>query len=230
MIEINDMYKHYYIEEEKVPVLDNINLSIEKGGFYSITGPSGSGKSSLLNIIGCLDRPSEGEISFNTRNITKYTTKELAIIRNKYIGFVFQQFHLLPRISVKKNVELPLIYAGLDRRSRKEKMEEVLEKVGLLDKMNNLPNTLSGGQKQRVAIARALINDPEFLLADEPTGSLDMKTSDSIMRIFLELNKEGTTILMVTHESHIAAFADENIYIYDGRISDRKGKVRDEPY
>lgn len=190
----------------------------KKVNFFAIMGPSGSGKSTLMNIIGCLDKPTEGEYYLGGENVSHYNDKELARVRNQSIGFVFQQFHLLPRLTALKNVELPMIYAGIPKKERQARAEEALMKVGLADRMNHLPNALSGGQKQRVAIARAIVNTPKIILADEPTGALDSKTSKDIMEQFSELNNEGVTIIIVTHESEVAEYANRTIMVRDGMI------------
>ena len=209
MIELEAITKTFSNGPEKVDVLKNIHLTIEEGEFVAIMGPSGSGKSTLINIIGFLDRPSSGHYFLNGKEMKNMTDQELARIRNRTIGFVFQQFHLLPRLTALKNVELPLIYAGVKKRERLERAKEALEKVGLAERIDYLPNKLSGGQKQRVAIARAIVNHPQIILADEPTGALDSKTSAQIMELFTKLNREeGTTIVVVTHERGVAAYAD----------------------
>ena len=181
-------------------------------------GPSGSGKSTLMNIIGCLDRPTTGQYHFQGRELSAAKDQDLAVIRNQFIGFVFQQFHLLPRLNARRNVELPMIYAGISQKERKERAEMALEKVGLADRMKHMPSELSGGQKQRVAIARAIVNKPQLILADEPTGALDSKTSFSIMEQFTKLNEEGTTIVLVTHEEEIAAYTNRTVVVRDGRL------------
>ncbi|ADI25415.1 macrolide ABC transporter ATP-binding protein [Geobacillus sp. T6] len=224
MIELKNIEKSYYLGDEPIPILKKINLKISKGEFVSIMGPSGSGKSTLMNIIGCLDKPTSGDYIFEGQNVTNFTDKELARIRNRRIGFVFQQFHLLPRLTALKNVELPMIYSGHKSSTfREECAKNELKRMNLEERMFHLPNELSGGQKQRVAIARALINKPSLLLADEPTGALDTSTSYEIMDIFKQLNKEGTTIIIVTHDEDIANFADRKIILKDGHIiSDTK--------
>lgn len=219
MIELEGITKTYTIGTEKVAVLKDIHLTIEDGEFLAIMGPSGSGKSTLMNIIGFLDRPTAGTYSLNGREIKNLSDQELARIRNETIGFVFQQFHLLPRFTALKNVELPLIYAGVKKHERLTRAREALEKVGLAERIDFLPNRLSGGQKQRVAIARAIVNNPQIILADEPTGALDSKTSAQIMELFTKLNKEeGTTIVVVTHERGVAAYADRIVFVRDGQI------------
>ncbi len=214
---INKIYKQGMLE---VPVLHDINMEIEDGEFVSIMGPSGSGKSTLMNIIGCLDRKATGEYLLNDINVLQADETRLSFIRNQYIGFVFQHFHLLPRLTALGNVELPLVYGGVRKKERRERALEVLEKVGLADRVDHLPNQLSGGQKQRVAIARAIANHPTFILADEPTGALDSKSGDQVMEIFTQLNKEGTTIIMVTHEEEVADYTSRRILLRDGRITE----------
>ena len=218
MIRLESITRSFLLGKESVPVLNGIDLKIHEGEFAAIMGPSGSGKSTLMNIIGCLDKPTEGEYYLGGENVSHYNDKELARVRNQSIGFVFQQFHLLPRLSALKNVELPMIYAGISKKERQARAEEALIKVGLIDRMNHLPNALSGGQKQRVAIARAIVNTPKLILADEPTGALDSKTSKDIMEQFKELNEEGVTIIVVTHESEVAEYANRTIMVRDGRI------------
>jgi putative ABC transport system ATP-binding protein len=218
MIELTTITKSYKVGVETLDVLKDINLKIHNGEFVAIMGPSGSGKSTLMNVIGCLDNPTSGTYLLSNEDISTYKDEELAKVRNLSIGFVFQQFQLLPRLSALKNVELPMIYAGLGRKEREERAKHALEKVGLSDRVNHLPNELSGGQKQRVAIARSIVNDPKIILADEPTGALDSKTSISIMEQFTELNKEGTTVILVTHEQEVADYAKRIITVRDGTI------------
>lgn len=218
MIRLESVTKAFVLGRENVKVLNDISLSIEEGEFAAIMGPSGSGKSTLMNIIGCLDKPTTGTYFIEGENVSNYSDKELAHVRNKAIGFVFQQFHLLPRLTALKNVELPMIYAGISKNERRMRAEEALSKVGLEDRMDHLPNALSGGQKQRVAIARAIVNKPKLILADEPTGALDSKTSMDIMEQFRELNKEGVTIIVVTHEPEVAEYANRTIMVRDGMI------------
>ncbi|EKN68798.1 ABC transporter ATP-binding protein [Neobacillus bataviensis LMG 21833] len=218
MIQLDSITKSFLLGKESVHVLNGISLGIKQGEFVAIMGPSGSGKSTLMNIIGCLDKPSEGEYYLGGENVSQYNDKELARVRNRSIGFVFQQFHLLPRLSALKNVELPMIYAGISKKERQIRAEEALFKVGLSDRMDHLPNALSGGQKQRVAIARAVVNKPKLILADEPTGALDTKTSMDIMEQFRELNNEGVTVIVVTHEPEVAEYANRTIMVRDGMI------------
>lgn len=218
MIRLESLRKSYKLGKEDVDVLKGIDLTINHGEFTAIMGPSGSGKSTIMNIIGCLDRPSNGEYFFNEKLVSEYDDKKLAQVRNQSIGFVFQQFQLLPRLNALKNVELPMIYAGFKKKEREERAKEALEKVGLANRMYHLPNELSGGQKQRVAIARAIVNQPDLILADEPTGALDSKTSVQIMELFTLLNREGTTIVMVTHEPEVAVYAERKIHVRDGLL------------
>ena len=208
--------KRYQMGSELQTVLNGINLAVDEGEFLSVLGPSGSGKSTLMNIIGCLDTPSEGEYILRGREIAKLNAKQLAAIRNREIGFVFQSFQLLPRLDAIRNVELPLIYAGMGERQRLERAEEVLLRVGLKDKLHNHPNQLSGGQQQRVAIARALATNPSILLADEPTGALDQTTGHQVLELFEEINREGHTIIMITHDLSIARHARRIVHILDG--------------
>ncbi|HDR7737547.1 TPA: ABC transporter ATP-binding protein [Bacillus thuringiensis] len=220
MITLNNITKTYYQGKLAVPILQGISLTIQSGEFVSIMGPSGSGKSTLMNMIGCLDRPTEGEYMLNDVNVLRAEEAKLALIRNKYIGFVFQHFNLLPRLSAVENVELPLIYGGVKKSERRRRALEALSKVGLADRVSHLPSELSGGQKQRVAIARAIANNPEFIMADEPTGALDTKSGAQVMDIFTKLNAEGTTIVMVTHEEEVAAYSSRRIVLRDGKITE----------
>ncbi len=219
-MKLSEITKVYGKGSLEAPVLHGINLTIEEGEFVAIMGPSGSGKSTLMNIIGFLDYPSSGTYELNNEIIGTEKEKKLTKLRNEHIGFVFQQFFLLPRLSVLKNVESPLIYAGVPKRERIERAKEMLSKVGLGDRMSHLPNELSGGQKQRVAIARALVNHPSIILADEPTGALDSKTSEQIMDVFVRLHQEGKTVIIVTHEEEIAAYTNRVITLRDGVITD----------
>lgn len=218
LIKINDIWKIYEMGTEKVHALQGVDVEINKGEYVAIMGPSGSGKSTLMNLIGCLDTPTRGNYYLSDRLVSSMNDDELAFIRNKEIGFIFQTFNLLPRASALRNVELPLIYNGTKSDSRLEKAKEVLEQVGLGDRMSHKPSELSGGQRQRVAVARALVNKPSIILADEPTGNLDTKTGNEIMQLIADLHKRGNTIIVVTHEKDIAACSDRIIYIRDGRI------------
>ncbi|WP_207707965.1 ABC transporter ATP-binding protein [Heliorestis convoluta] len=222
MILLENLNKIYQTGEERIFALNGLNLSIEEGEFVAIMGPSGSGKSTMMNVIGCLDQPTEGHYYLNNQPIAKASDDELAAIRNKKIGFVFQSFNLLPKLSALENVELPMLYSGLSRQERREKAAEALEKVGLAHRMQNRPTELSGGQQQRVSIARALVNDPLLLLADEPTGALDSRTTVEIMEIFQSLHEQGKTILVVTHEAEIAEYAQRLILFRDGEIVEDK--------
>lgn len=218
MISIRNLNKIYKNGSVEVHALKDVNLEIEHGEFIAIMGQSGSGKSTLMNIIGCLDRPTSGEYLLDGIEISKQEQDELSLIRNKKIGFVFQAFNLIPRTNILRNVELPMIYAKVKSSKRKQRSLELLERVGLGDRIHHVPNELSGGQKQRVAIARALANNPPIILADEPTGNLDTQSSEDIMTIFRELNDEGTSVILVTHEPEIARYADRVIVFRDGVI------------
>jgi len=218
VIEIKDVSKIYDTGKIKFTALKGINLNVEKGEFTSVMGPSGSGKSTLMNILGCLDRMSSGKYFLNGQDVSFLNDKELALIRNKEIGFVFQAFNLLPRLNILENVELPMIYAGFPLKDRKNIAKSALDKVGLSDWFKHKPNEISGGQKQRVAIARAIVNNPAVIMADEPTGNLDTKSSVDIMKIFQKLNKEGKTIIMVTHEAEIAKHSKRIVTFKDGEI------------
>lgn len=224
MIKLENISKSYYLGKEEVPILKGIDLEIRDGEFVAIMGPSGSGKSTLMNIIGCLDRPTSGAYFLNELEISTYSDDQLAKVRNEQLGFVFQQFQLLPRLKAVENVELPMVYTGISRKERRERAEAALLKVGLGERINHLPNELSGGQKQRVAIARAIVNKPSLILADEPTGALDTKTSVSIMEEFTALNKEGTTVVVITHEPEVAEYASRTILVRDGNIVAYNGK------
>ena len=222
LIEIKNLVKNYSIGDIEIPALQDINLTIEKNEYVAIMGPSGSGKSTLMNILGCLDTPSSGDYNFKKVNVSTLDDDSLSTMRNKEIGFIFQNFNLLPRLNALQNVELPLIYSGTNAQERRKRAMRALERVGLSDRIDHKPSELSGGQRQRVAIARALVTNPGILLADEPTGALDSRTGEDIMRLFDELHKEGNTIILITHEQEIANYAYRNIFIKDGRIhSDR---------
>jgi putative ABC transport system ATP-binding protein len=218
IIETKDIQKIYRMGAEEVKALKSVSISVNKGEYVAFMGPSGSGKSTLMNIIGCLDTPTAGNYILNEKDVSDMTENELAEIRNKEIGFVFQTFNLLPRASCLDNVALPLIYAGYGKEERSEKAFETLKSVGLGDRVHHKPNELSGGQRQRVAIARALVNDPSIILADEPTGNLDSKTSYDIMELFHELHQKGNTIIMVTHEDDIAHYAHRVVRLRDGLV------------
>ncbi|MCT4645270.1 MAG: ABC transporter ATP-binding protein [Carboxylicivirga sp.] len=218
MIEIADIKKFYYVGAEVVKALQGVDLSIQKGEYVAIMGPSGSGKSTLMNIIGALDTPTGGKYVLNGTDVSRLTDDALAEIRNKEIGFVFQTFNLLPRYTALENAILPLIYAGVSKQEREKRGKAVMESVGLEDRMNHRPNEMSGGQRQRVAVARALVNNPSIILADEPTGNLDSKTSVDIMRLFDEIHQQGNTIILVTHEEDIAQHAHRIIRLRDGLI------------
>lgn len=220
LIKLSDINKTYANGDQELHVLKNVSLEVEEGEFVAIMGPSGSGKSTLMNIIGLLDRPSSGEYVLEDTEVSQLSQKKLAHVRNDQIGFVFQQFFLLSKLNALQNVELPLIYAGVPAGKRKELAQQYLEKVELGERMHHLPSELSGGQKQRVAIARALVNTPSIVLADEPTGALDTKTGDQIMELLTELNREGKTIIMVTHEPEIAEYASRRIVLRDGVITE----------
>src|SRR5256712_8482833 len=225
VIDIENITKDYVMGEEIVRALRGVSLQIRRGEYIAVMGPSGSGKSTLMNMLGCLDTPTSGRYEFNGRNVDKMNDDELAAIRNREIGFVFQTFNLLPRSDSLRNVELPLIYAGLDPETREERATQALRDVGLGDRLHHKPNELSGGQRQRVAIARALVNNPSIILADEPTGNLDAKTSEEIMQVLEHLHERGNTIILVTHEHDIAAHAHRVISILDGRI-ERDERIR----
>ena len=220
MIRMKGIRKEYRMGENVVAALGGVDIHIEPHEFVSIIGPSGSGKSTLMNIIGCLDVADEGEYFLDGQEISDYTEDELAVIRNRKIGFVFQQFNLLPKLTAQENVELPLIYQGMSAGKRRARSEEVLERVGLLDRMDHKPTELSGGQQQRVAIARALAGTPALILADEPTGNLDSRTGAEVMALFHELHEAGNTIVLITHDSGIAAQTPRAIHIHDGRVLD----------
>ncbi len=223
ILKMTDLTKTYYMGGEELKALNNVNLVINEGEFVSLVGPSGSGKTTFMNIVGCLDEPSEGHYTLAGQRVENLNEKELARIRNKEIGFIFQNFQLLPRLSALQNVELPLVYAGVPSAERRRRAIEILEKVGLGDKLPNLPTQLSGGQQQRVAIARSVVTEPSILLADEPTGALDQATGHQIMELFKELNREGRTIIMITHDKDIASNGNRILNIIDGHISEGGG-------
>ena len=218
LLELKHLGKKYKIGTEEINALRSIDLKIEKGEYVALMGPSGSGKSTLMNIVGCLDSPSEGQYFLNGKEVSKMTEDELAGIRNNEIGFIFQTFNLVPRSSALDNVALPLVYAGIKKDERLKRAKQTLVEVGLGDRISHKPNELSGGQRQRVAVARALVNNPSIILADEPTGNLDSKTSEEIMSLFREIHKLGNTIIVVTHEEEIAQHANRIVRIKDGMI------------
>ena len=218
IIHLEEIMKNYYLGKEPLPVLKGISLDIYKNEYVALMGPSGSGKSTLMNILGCLDSPTGGRYILNGKDVSRMPDDDLAAVRNKEIGFVFQQFNLLPRLTAAENVALPLIYSGVSKKERMERAEDVLGKVKLLDRMHHKPNELSGGQCQRVAIARALINDPAIILADEPTGNLDSRTSYEIMDILGKIHADGNTVMLVTHEDDISKFAHRIIRLKDGVV------------
>jgi putative ABC transport system ATP-binding protein len=222
LIEIRDLVKVYQMGDTAVRALDGVDVDLDRGEYVAIMGPSGSGKSTLMNLIGCLDTPTSGSYRLNDQAVSDLNDDELARIRNKEVGFVFQTFNLLSRTSALENVEVPLVYAGVSRQERHRKAKEMLEAVGLADRMHHQPNELSGGQRQRVAVARALVNGPSLLLADEPTGNLDSKTGTEIMDLFDKLNMAGNTIVLVTHEEDIAAHARRVVRLRDGKILEDK--------
>ena len=221
LIDLKDICKIYQMGSTQINALDGLDCTIDKGEYVALMGPSGSGKSTLMNVIGCLDSPSSGTYLLNGTNVSTMTDDDLATVRNVEIGFVFQSFNLLPRTSALENVALPLVYAGVAKKERLERAQIVLEKVGLGDRGDHKPNELSGGQRQRVAIARALINNPSIVLADEPTGNLDSKSSLEIMALFEEIHAEGNTVVMVTHEEDIAKYAKRTIRMIDGKMANQ---------
>jgi putative ABC transport system ATP-binding protein len=228
VIDIENITKHYIMGEETVHALRGVTLQIRRNEYLAVMGPSGSGKSTLMNMLGCLDTPSSGRYEFNGKNVSEMDGDELAAIRNREIGFVFQTFNLLPRSTSLRNVELPLIYAGIDPDEREERAARVLTDVGLGDRLSHKPNELSGGQRQRVAIARALVNNPSIILADEPTGNLDSKTGAEIMVLFESLYQQGNTVIVVTHEADIARHARRSVHLRDGVIeSDEMATLSD---
>jgi putative ABC transport system ATP-binding protein len=220
ILNMQNIVKCYYLGDTEQVVLQDVNLKVNAGEFVSLLGPSGSGKSTLMNIIGCLDVPTEGKYILSGQVVEDLSEKELARIRNKEIGFVFQNFQLLPRLNALENVELPMIYSNMRASDRRKKAERFLERVGLKDKLKNYPSQLSGGQQQRVALARSMVTEPTIILADEPTGALDQKTGLSIMGLFEEINAEGRTIIMITHDINIARHAKRIVSILDGRLSE----------
>ena len=221
VIELVNVRRYYLVGEYLVKALDDVSLTINRGSFTAIMGPSGSGKSTLMNLIGCLDTPTSGYITIGGELTNGMSESELAFVRNQKIGFVFQQFNLLGKLNALENVMTPMVYSMVPHRERRERAEAMLEKVGLKDRMKHLPSELSGGQKQRVAIARALVNDPDILLADEPTGALDSRTGHDVMGLFQDLNEEGRTIVFVTHDRKLGLQCPEQVFIQDGRIVER---------
>lgn len=225
VISLKDIHKSYYLGKQELPVLKGVDLTVMSNEYISLMGPSGSGKSTLMNIIGCLDTLSKGQYILNGKDVSKMEDDELADVRNVEIGFVFQQFNLLPRLTAWENVALPLIYAGVNKKDREERARDILNKVGLAERAHHKPNELSGGQSQRVAVARALINNPSIILADEPTGNLDTKTSEEIMELFGSIHQQGNTVMLVTHEEDIANYTNRIVRIRDGVVETdiRKG-------
>ena len=220
ILEMTDVCKDYFRGKIPVPVLKDINLNVEEGEYIAIMGPSGSGKTTLMNLVGCLDVPTSGTLKLNAVDVSTQTEDQLAGLRNSFIGFVFQQFHLLPEMDARDNVALPLLYAGVSLKERRERAEEALKMVGLEERIHFKPNQMSGGQCQRVAIARAVVGRPKLLLADEPTGALDTASGEQVMQIFSELNRQGITIVMITHEPSIAACANKVYHIRDGVLKE----------
>lgn len=223
ILELKEIYKEYQQGKLAVPVLKHVNFSMKEGEYVAIMGPSGSGKTTLMNIIGCLDKATSGEFYMDGQDVNKCSENEMSDLRLHKLGFVFQSFHLLPKQTALENVEMPLNYAGVPKKARKERAFRALERVGLADRVNFRPNQLSGGQMQRVAIARAMVNDPKILLADEPTGALDTKSSQQVMDLFQKLNEEGVTILMITHDAEIAQYAGRTVLIRDGELMEKGG-------
>ena len=224
ILKLTDICKAYIQGKEPVRVLKNVNLTVERGEYIAIMGPSGSGKTTLMNIIGCLDVPTSGTYELDGKNLQNLSDNDLADIRNRHLGFVFQSFHLMPKMDALDNVALPLLYAGVSLKERRERAEEALNAVGLAERIHFLPNQMSGGQCQRVAIARAMVGKPDLLLADEPTGALDTKSGQQIMEIFRNLSKDGMTILMITHAPEIAACANKTYHILDGELQTGEGE------
>ena len=222
ILELKNIYKEYIQGKMSVPVLKNVDFSMEEGEYVAIMGPSGSGKTTLMNIIGCLDQPTQGQFFLDGEDVSKCTENQMSDIRLRKIGFVFQSFHLLPRQSALTNVELPLNYAKVPKKERRERAFQALERVGLADRVDFLPNQLSGGQMQRVAIARAIVNNPKLLLADEPTGALDSKSGAQVMELLQKLNDEGVSVLMITHDAEIAAHAKRMVMIRDGEVWEKR--------
>lgn len=225
MIELKDINKYYISGEEQLHALKNVNLKVEKGEFLAIMGPSGSGKSTMIKILGLLDKDFEGSYKLNDRSIRALTDDELSSFRNEKIGFVFQDFNLIKRLSVKENIELPMLYRGAGVKETKKRVEELLEKIKLLNKINKYPTQLSGGQQQRISIVRSLVNNPDIIIADEPTGALDSHTSQEIMEIFKDLNAEGITIILITHDINIAKKAKRIVSIFDGELKEEKYEI-----
>ncbi|MDE0442756.1 MAG: ABC transporter ATP-binding protein [Gammaproteobacteria bacterium] len=226
VIRVRDLHKNYRMGSDTIHALNGVDCAIHANEYVAVMGPSGSGKSTLMNIIGCLDRPTSGEYWLSGENVSKLGDKSLARVRNRRIGFVFQTFNLLPRASALQNVEIPLMYGGVGRRQRRARARDTLERVGLKDRMKHKPSELSGGQRQRVAVARALVNEPEILLADEPTGNLDSRTGEDIMDLFDTLYHAGQTIILVTHETHIANRAHRHVQLHDGVVTQDHSRSR----
>lgn len=221
MIEVNDLFKTYGRGETRVHALQGVSLTIHQGGFLAVMGPSGSGKTTLMNILGCIDSQTKGDYIFSGTNVKRLSTQSKVYLRNRRIGFIFQSFYLLPSLTAQQNIELPMVYSGTSPKERHKKSTELLELTGLTSRANHMPSELSGGQRQRVAIARALVNSPSLILADEPTGNLDSHTGDEIMHMLCDLNRQGATIVLITHERDIAEYADELIVLKDGQILDK---------
>ncbi len=226
VIRVSDIHKNYRMGTDTIHALNGLDCAIHENEYIAVMGPSGSGKSTLMNIIGCLDRPSSGDYWLSGENVSKLGDHALARVRNSRIGFVFQTFNLLPRANALQNVEIPMMYGGIGRRQRRARAREVLERVGLQDRMKHKPSELSGGQRQRVAVARALVNEPDILLADEPTGNLDSRTGEDIMNLFGALHDAGQTIILVTHEPHIAERAHRHVHLHDGVVTEDHQRSR----